>query len=202
VMADPVRLNTNLGFYTNFVNLMDLAAVAVPAGFRRDGLPFGISLIGPAFLDQALLRLAARYLAEPLPLDVAPPGCVLVAVVGAHLSSQPLNCELTRRRARLVKCCRTAPDYRLYALNAEPPKPGLIYESGFVGPGIEVELWAVPENEFGGFVAAIPAPLAMGNVTLDSGTMVKGFICEHAAVSGAKEITHFGGWLNYLALRR
>lgn len=198
VLADPVRLNSNLGFYTNFVNLMDLAAVAVPAGFRRDGLPFGISFIGPAFSDEALLRLSARYLAEHSENKTAP-GCVLVAVAGAHLSGQPLNHQLTERGARLVRTCRTSAEYRLYALETTPPKPGLVKEPGFSGDGIEVEVWAVPENTFGGFVAAIPAPLGIGTVTLEDGTAVKGFICEQAGLSSAKEITRFGGWRNYLA---
>src|SRR5207249_12155517 len=123
---DPVRLNSNLGFYTNFVNLMDLAAVAVPAGFRSNGLPLGVSLIGPAFSDEALLCLAWRFLGEDSDEGVAP-GCVLLAVGGAHLSGQPLNHELTTRRARLVKTCRTAHDYRLYALrDTMPAKPGLL----------------------------------------------------------------------------
>jgi allophanate hydrolase len=198
VLADPVRLNSNLGFYTNFVNLMDLAAIAVPAGFRRDGLPFGISLIGPAFSDEALLQLSGRYLSERSENKTAP-GCVLVAVAGAHLSGQPLNHQLTERGARLVRTCRTSPEYRLYALQTTPPKPGLVREPGYSGAGIEIEVWAVPENTFGGFVAAIPAPLGIGAITLEDGTEVKGFICEQAGVSSAQEITRFGGWRNYLA---
>jgi allophanate hydrolase len=179
---------------------MDLAAVAVPAGFRRDGLPFGISLIGPAFSDEALLRLSSRYMAERSEKKTAP-GCVLVAVAGAHLSGQPLNYQLTERGARLVRTCRTSPEYRLYALQTTPPKPGLVRETGFYGNGIEVEVWAVPENPFGSFVAAIPAPLGIGAVTLEDGSVVKGFICEQAGLSSAQEITQFGGWRNYLADR-
>jgi allophanate hydrolase len=200
VLADPVRLNSNLGFYTNFVNLMDLAAVAVPAGFRRDGLPFGVSLIGPAFSDEALLDLAGRYLGESRETKPAP-GCVQVAVAGAHLSGQPLNYQLTGRGARLIRSCRTSPEYRLYALDTAPPKPGLIREPGFSGPGIEVEVWAVPENTFGGFVAGIPAPLGIGTVILEDSTSVKGFICEQAGLSVAVEITRFGGWRTYLSNR-
>jgi allophanate hydrolase len=177
---------------------MDLAAVAVPAGFRRDGLPFGVSLIGPAFSDEALLQLSGRYLAEHSE-NKTTPGCVLVAVAGAHLSGQPLNHQLAERGARLVRTCRTSAEYRLYALETTPPKPGLVREPGFSGEGIEVEVWAVPENNFGGFVAAIPAPLGIGTVSLEDGTVVKGFICEQAGLSSAKEITRFGGWRNYLA---
>ena len=196
VAADPVKLNTNLGYYTNFVNLLDLAAVAVPAGFRPNGLPFGISLIGPAFTDPGLLALAARYLREP----VAPtaPGCISVAVLGAHLSGQPLNGQLTQRGARLLKTCRTAPGYRFYALEGAIPKPGLIREDSFAGPGIEVEVWAVPEDQFGSFVAAVPPPLGIGNAVLENGETVKCFICEPYAVANAREITHFGGWRKYL----
>jgi allophanate hydrolase len=200
IAADPVKLNTNLGYYTNFVNLMDLAAVAVPAGLRSNGLPFGISFIGPAFSDEALLALAHRYLGGTAPLVEKCPGCVEVAVVGAHLSGELLNSQLTERGARLQKTCRTATDYRLYALaGSVPPKPGVIRDRNFRGPGIEVEVWAMPEDKFGGFVAAIPPPLAIGTVTLDNGDAVKCFLCEPDALSGAKEITHFGGWRAYLA---
>ena len=195
VAGDPVRLNSNLGFYTNFVNLMDLAAIAVPAGFRRDGLPFGVSLIGRAFSDEGLMVLAGRYLGEPaVPRDT--PGCVLLAVVGAHLSGQPLNHQLTDRGARLVKTCRTAGDYRMYSLGA---KPGLVRDPAFNGWGIEVEVWAVPENQFGSFVAAVPPPLAIGTLTLEDGASVKGFICEPAAISNAEEISRFGSWRSYKA---
>jgi allophanate hydrolase len=200
IAADPVKLNTNLGYYTNFVNLMDLAAVAAPAGFRSDGLPFGISFIGPAFSDEALLTLAHRYLGGTATLVEKCPGCVEVAVVGAHLSGELLNSQLTERGARLQKTCRTATDYRLYALaGGVPPKPGLIRDRNFRGPGIEVEVWAMPEDRFGGFVAAIPQPLGIGTVTLDNGDAVKCFLCEPDVLSGAKEITHFGGWRPYLA---
>jgi allophanate hydrolase len=122
-----------------------------------------------------------------------------VAVVGAHLKGQPLNRQLTERGARLLKSCRTARGYRLYALDRTmPPKPGLVRDEGFDGKGIEVEVWAVPEDRFGGFVAEVPPPLGIGNATLDSGETVKCFICEPYAIRGATEITHFGGWRNYL----
>jgi allophanate hydrolase len=200
VAQEPVALNTNLGFYTNFVNLLDLAAVAVPAGFRPNGLPFGISLVGPAFSDAALLILADRYQRGMVQVDGPPPGCVAVAVVGAHLSGQPLNWQLTKRGARLLKTSRTASCYRLYALeDQQPAKPGLIRVDGFEGPGIELEVWAVPEDEFGGFVAAVPPPLGIGNATLESGETVKCFLCESYALAGAMEITHLGGWRNFLA---
>jgi allophanate hydrolase len=192
VAAEPIKLNTNLGYYTNFVNLMDLAAVAVPAGFRKNGLPFGISFIGRAYSDDALLSLADRF----------HHGNVLVAVVGAHLTGQPLNWQLTQRNARLIKTCRTAPGYRLYALaDTMPAKPGLVRDENFNGPGIEVEIWAMTEDKFGGFVAAVPPPLGIGSVTLDSCEIVKCFICEPHAIAGATEISHLGGWRKYLSSR-
>jgi len=207
VAREPVRLNSNLGYYTNFVNLLDLAAVAVPAGFRSNGLPFGISFLGPAFSDEALLWVADVYhrahTEVPGPaveLERCPPGCIPVAVVGAHLTGQQLNWQLTERGARRVKICRTARGYRLYALDRSvPPKPGLVRDDAFEGPGIEVEVWAVPENCFGSFVAAVRPPLGIGSATLDSGEMVKCFICEPYAVAGSAEITRFGGWRGYLS---
>ncbi len=164
-------------------------------------------MIGPAFSDAALLGLADRFHralepvpGDPLELAQCPPGCIAVAVVGAHLSGQPLNTELTDRNARLLKACRTAPGYRLYALDAtRPPKPGLVREEKYPGPGIEVEVWAVPEPLFGSFVTGVPAPLGIGNAVLDDGSSVKCFICEPYALAGATEITRFGGWRNYLS---
>jgi allophanate hydrolase len=207
VAADPVGRNGNLGYYTNFVNLLDLAAIAVPAGFRSSGLPFGISLIGPAFSDEALLAVADRYHrihAQPpgpaVSLDLEAPGCISLAVVGAHLTGESLNWQLTSRGARRVRACRTAPGYRLYALDRTvPPKPALVRDETFSGHGIDVEVWAIPEDEFGSFVAAVPPPLGIGNATLDSGENVKCFICEPGAILDAPEITRFGGWRAYLA---
>jgi allophanate hydrolase len=200
VTANPVGLNKNLGYYTNFVNLMDLAAVAAPAGFRSNGLPFGISFIGRAFSDEALLALAHRYLGAKDRLLVRAPGSIDLAVVGAHLSGQPLNWQLTERGARLKETCRTAPGYRLFALpGTTPPKPGLVRDEGFFGPGIEVEVWTMPQNELGGFVAAVPQPLAIGSAILASGDQVCCFVLEPCAVAGATEITSFGGWRAYLA---
>jgi allophanate hydrolase len=190
VSAEPISLNTNLGYYTNFVNLLDLAALAIPAGFRPNGLPFGVTLIGPAGTDTALHQLASGH------AETTPPGCVLVAVVGAHLSGQPLNWQLTERGARLKRTCKTATDYRFYSLGA---KPGLVREPGFSGPGIEVEVWAVPAVEFGSFVALIPPPLSIGTVTLEDGSAVKCFLCEPYGLIGAKEITELGGWRAHLA---
>ena len=197
VASEPLKMNTNLGYYTNFVNLLDLAAVAVPAGFRPNGLPFGVSFIGPAFSDSALLSLADLYHRGEA-VGTAP-GCVSVAVVGAHLTGQPLNWQLTSRGARLIESRKTAPGYRLYALGGTvPPKPGLVRDESFQGPGIEVEVWSMPEEQFGGFVAGIPAPLGIGSATLENGNVVKCFICEGYAIAGAEDITSYGGWRNYL----
>ncbi len=223
--AEPVLNNTRLGAYTNFVNLLDLAAVAVPAGFRPDGLPLGVTLMAPAFSDPALLALGARLhaalggrlggTATPLPpfvAGIADPGAdtaarsaaptIDLAVVGAHLAGQPLNSQLTSRGATLVRATRTAADYRLHALaNTTPPKPGLVREPGFAGSGIEVEVWRLSPAAFGAFTAEVPAPLAIGNVTLADGSSVKGFVCEPAGFVGATEITRFGGWRAYMAAK-
>jgi allophanate hydrolase len=216
VAADPLALNNNLGAYTNFVNLLDLAAVSVPAGFRADGLPFGVTLVAPAGNDAALCALATRLQrAAELPLGatrIPPPpeaagseetdstaAHVDLAVVGAHLSGLPLNSQLTRRGGRLLRVTRTAPRYRLYALpGTTPPKPGLVRtERG--GAAIDVEVWRLPLASFGAFAAEVPAPLVIGTLSLEDGAAVKGFLCEPAALAGAADITQFGGWRRYLA---
>ncbi|QMV18383.1 allophanate hydrolase [Granulicella sp. 5B5] len=216
IAAAPIERNSHLGQYTNFVNLLDLSAVAVPAGFRPDGLPFGVSVIGKAFADEALLLLADRLqrglvttlggsqrkLAETpvVPAMTPPPGCLLVAVVGAHLSGQPLNWQLTQRKGRLFRTCRTHPDYKFYALkDTVPPKPGLVHIPGFEGPGIEVEIWALPEETVGSFVDGVPPPLTIGSLRLEDGSLVKGFLAEPVAIEGSREITQFGGWRRYLS---
>lgn len=122
-----------------------------------------------------------------------------IVVVGAHLSGMPLNPQLTTPGGYLLKKCRTAADYRLFALpNTTPPKPGLIREPGFAGPGLEVEVWALPAAAFGKFVADIPAPLGVGKISLDDGTSVSGFLCEAHAVKDAEEVTRFGGWRAFI----
>ena len=214
LLTQPLVLNSNLGYYTNFVNLLDLAAVAVPAGFTLAGLPFGITLCGPAWNDADLLALAGRMhragvrtmgaTTHPIPAasaKPATPGMIDVAVCGAHMQGLPLNPQLTDRHARLKARTQTAPNYRLIALPGGPPhRPGLIrVPSG--GVAIEVEVWSVPEEQFGSFVAGIPAPLGIGKLELADGTQVSGFICEGHAVAGAVDISHFGGWRAYLAQR-
>jgi len=212
VEADPIRLNSNLGIYTNFVNLMDLSAIAVPAGFTPAGLPFGVTLLAPAFFDRSLCRLGdelQRALVDtmgatrlPLPLAAAAPAVrarrgVRVAVCGAHLSGLPLNHQLTERGARLVRACRTAPRYRLYALAGfSPPRPGMLREGE--GQAIEVEVWELSTDAFGSFVDGIPAPLGIGTVELEDGEQVKGFLCEPYATRGAEDVSHLGGWRAYL----
>jgi allophanate hydrolase len=210
-----VLYNSQFGTYTNFTNLADLSALALPAGFRADGLPAGITLIAPAWHDQALAAFGQRWQAhlglplgatgQALPASVpkqATPGSVRVAVVGAHLSGMPLNFQLTTRDAVLVEQTLTASDYRLYALpGTVPPKPGLAKAAD--GAPIIVELWDIPLARFGEFVAEIPAPLGIGNLTLADGRSVKGFICEPWALVDAADITAFGGWRAYIAsLRR
>ncbi len=213
MLDEPVNRNTDLGAYTNFVNLMDLAAIAVPAGFRSDGIPFGVTLIGAALSDGMLISIGDalhRTLAEALlgatqaALSSTPPACpaakptVELAVVGAHLSGQPLNGQLVERQARLVETTRTASGYRLYALaGTSPPKPGLLFDGDGSG-GIEVEIWEMDKAAFGSFVAEIPAPLNIGTVRLADGRVVKGFLCEAHATREAEEITAFGGWRAWL----
>jgi allophanate hydrolase len=210
---DPVTLNTRLGFYTNFANLADLSALALPAGMRADGLPAGITLIAPAWHDRALADFGQRWQARlglplgatgkvphDLPTGKAAPDetVIRVAVVGAHLTGMPLNHQLVSRGAVLVEQTKTAPSYRLYALaNTTPPKPGLVRTPG-AGSEIIVELWDMPASAFGGFVAEIPPPLGIGTLELIDGAEVKGFICEPIGLDGARDITEFGGWRDYL----
>lgn len=215
VEADPVVVNSQLGTWTNFVNLADCSALALPAGFREDGLPFGITLIAAAWQDAALAEFGKRWTqAISLPLGATqrfapsapvkndpPAGYVRLAVVGAHLTGMPLNIQLIERNARFVESTFTADCYRLYALpNTTPPKPGLI-RTQEKGAEIIVELWDVPVHHFGSFVALIPAPLGIGTLTLKDGREVKGFICEGTAVLGAEDITHLGGWRAYIKSR-
>ena len=212
VNADPVTLNSQLGTYTNFVNLADFCALAVPAGFRDDGLPFGVTLISGAWKDRELQALASQWLNahptslgatdKPRPAEVVTPRqavpTIKVAVVGAHLSGMPLNTQLTERRARLLEQTTTSPNYRLYALpNTTPPKPGL-QRNETNGTEIILEVWEMPASEFGSFVDLIPAPLGIGNVELADGRWVNGFICEGYGLDGARDVTEFGGWRAFI----
>lgn len=213
VNADPVTLNSQLGTYTNFVNLADMSALAIPAGFRDDGLPFGVTLISGAWKDTELQHLACQWLnAHPTPLGATDkdrpeetPGAAIstptvqVAVVGAHLSGMPLNTQLTERFSVLLEQTTTSANYRLYALpNTTPPKPGLKRVAAGEGEQIIVEVWEMPASAFGSFVDLIPAPLGIGNVELADGRWVNGFICEGYGFEGARDVTEFGGWRSYI----
>ena len=214
MQADPVALNRQLGAYTNFVNLLDYAALAVPASLRDDGLPFGITLIGRCGSDWQLAELGQRFhhatgltqgaTGLPLPAPQPIPGLasvasVRVAVVGAHLSGMPLNIQLTERGATLAARTHTAAQYRLYALpRTTPPKPGLLRVAPGEGQRIEVELWDMPLAHYGSFVALVPQPLSIGTLTLADGSTVQGFLCEPLALEGATDITHLGGWRAYV----
>jgi allophanate hydrolase len=203
IAAEPVGLNTKLGLYTNFVNLLDMSAIALPAGFRSNATGVGVSLIGPAWADATLLELATRYGQVshfPVPsLDTkASPAKVQLAVVGAHLNGMPLHWQLSSRGARFVKRTQTAPEYRLYAMTAQnPPKPALIH-AGVEGAAIEVEVYELDMAAFGSFVNEVPAPLAIGTVLLADGAAVKGFVAEPRAIVGAVDITADRGWRAYL----
>jgi allophanate hydrolase len=207
LMAEPFALNANLGLYTNFVNLLDMSAVAVPAGFRANATGFGVTLMGPAWADEALLDLARRYeeirpMPETPPLDLAgKPQTVKLAVVGAHLAGMPLHWQLTSRDAQLAASTRTAAAYRLYAMaDATPPKPALIHV-GEGGGAIELEVYELTVEAFGSLVAEVPPPLAIGTVTLEDGSQVKGFVAEPRAIDGAEDVTKHGGWRAYIASR-
>ncbi|MCY1144747.1 allophanate hydrolase [Actinoplanes sp. Pm04-4] len=186
IAEDPIGRNLMLGRYTQFANLLDMAAVTVPNGFTADGRPASVTLFGPAFSDDALARLARSW---------AIYDTVTLAVAGLHLSGEPRNGELLERGATLAGAARTAPCYRLYHLPSGAP--GLVRTAG--GESIEVELWQMPAGQVGGFLAGIAAPLSLGRVALDDGTEVTGFLCEAYAAAGAEDITASGGWRNHRA---
>jgi allophanate hydrolase len=219
VLANPVELNSRLGTYTNFVNLLDLCGLALPAAIRPDDIPFGITLLAPAGHDAQLasigrvfhadtkLNMGSRNLPQPA-LAILPQGLggqgsgrdeIVVAVVGAHLSGMALNGELKALGGRLLEAAATAPDYKLYALGTTPPKPGMLRVEAETGSSIELELWALSAAAFGNFVAAIPPPLSIGTVRLADGRGVKGFIVEPADIDGARDISAFGGWRAFMA---
>ena len=214
VLANPIELNSRLGTYTNFVNLLDLCGLALPAAIRPDDIPFGITLLAPAGKDAQLasigrvfhadtrLPMGARSLPQP-PLAAIPTGLcgdeIAIAVVGAHLSGMALNGELKALGGRLLEAASTAADYKLYALATTPPKPGMLRVKAGTGSSIELELWALSAASFGKFVAAIPPPLSIGTVRLADGRGIKGFIVEAADLDGAREISAFGGWRAFVA---
>ena len=215
VEADPIQTNSKLGTYTNFVNLLDLCAIAYPSGVRADGLPSSVTLIAPAGADGLIAGIAARAHARsrapmgatgrappPAPAVEASSDRIEIAVVGAHLSGLPLNGELKALGAEFVREARTRPEYRLYALpNTAPPKPGLLRVAKGDGAEIAVEIWALSPAAFGAFVAAIPSPLGIGTLSFSDGTSAKGFLVEAEAVKGAEDVSKFGGWRAYIAAR-
>mgnify|MGYP002362693876 FL=1 len=228
VAADPLGANSQLGRYTNFVNLLGWSALALPAGETARGLPFGVTFIGPAQADAALANFGRMWegavgkkRVEPaegaeltdgtdsaavLTRQPASEATLALAVVGAHLSGLPLNWQLTERGARLISVTHTAPVYQLYALpGTTPPKPGMVRVGrgdAELGTSIAVEVWAMPQREVGSFLALIPAPLGLGSLQLADGSTVHGFVCEAHAVAAATDISHFGGWRAYLASLR
>ena len=214
VLADPILLNSRLGTYTNFVNLLDLCGLAVPAAMRSDGIPFGITLLAPAGHDAALASLGRAFHADTAlpvgakatpqpPLAAVSPSLygdeIAIVVVGAHLSGMALNHELTCLGGRLLEAARTAPDYKLYALPTTPPKPGMLRIEAGKGAAMEVELWALSAAGFGKFVDLIPPPLSIGTIRLADGRSAKGFLVEPAALDGARDISECGGWRAYMA---
>jgi len=211
---DPIGPNSELGTYTNFVNLLDLCALAVPGNFRPDGFPSGVTLIAPRGRDGLLAALGARLhfaagsvgaSRSPVPapatgLATAAPGEIELAVVGAHLSGMPLNPELTSRHARFLRAATTTRDYRLYALAGGPPfRPALMRVGDGEGFEIATEVWALSPEGLGLFLAGVPAPLGLGTTRLADGTTPKGFIVEAQGIVGAEDISAFGGWRKYVA---
>ena len=201
-LADPVQVNSHLGTWTNFVNLLDCAALAIPAESCADGRPFGISLVGPAGSDQALFQAGELYEKGADRPARAGHGSTVLAVAGAHLRGLPLNHQLLARGARFLTEARTAPAYRLYALADGPtPKPGMV-RSAEGGIRVPLELWDLPESAWGGFLARVPQPLGLGKVELEDGSWVTGFLMEASAIPRCEEITRYGGWRTYLSSRR
>jgi allophanate hydrolase len=212
--ADPVGANSLLGRYTNFVNLLDLCALAIPASLTADGTAAGVTLIAPAGHDAVLAGIGqALHAAAGLPLGAtglphptvtpapvrAAPDAIEIAVVGAHLSGMPLNRELTDRGGTFLRATTTTADYRLFALPGGPPaRPGLIRVAAG-GAAIALEVWSLPAEGFGRFVAGIPSPLGIGTLALADGTSVKGFLCETIATESARDVTEFGGWRAFVA---
>ena len=204
VAADPVGVNSRLGTYTNFVNLLDLSAIAVPAGQRSDGLPFGVQLIAPAFADDRLLDLAAAWTGEAATSDDVPPrpGWTRLAVVGAHRSGLPLNVQLRELGASLVRRTRTAPNYRLHRLPGSaqaPARPGLFPTDTGNGAAILAEVWELPQQALAALLETVPSPLGFGRVTLADGSDVLGFVASGPVPTGSEDVTKYAGWRAYLA---
>ena len=213
MLAEPIKHNSQLGQYTNFMNLLDLASVAVPTQIAENALPFGVTLVADVFNDRRILSIANRVHglfdlkqgASQLPSNKTSTmpyndnQTIDVVVCGAHLQGQPLNWQLTERGGKLVEKTQSAPVYKLYALAGGPPfRPGMLLDEAN-GAAIEVEVWSLPAEQFGSFVAGIPAPLGIGKTRLMDGREKSGFICEPYAIEGAEDITAQGGWRNHIA---
>lgn len=212
MLANPIVHNSELGYYTNFMNLLDYAGLAIPAAFTEAGLPFGVTLCSFAFSDRKLLSLARAMqpafalategkVTQSAASAAAPSNdaaTIDLLVCGAHLEGLPLNWQLQERGAYLSEKTTTAPCYRFYALAGGPPmRPGLVMnENG--GAAIDVEIWRMPVENFGSFVAGIPSPLGIGKVKVADGRELVGFICEPRGLEGATEITHLGNWRTYM----
>ncbi|WP_299375466.1 allophanate hydrolase [uncultured Tateyamaria sp.] len=196
--ADPVTPNSNLGTYTNFVNLLDMCGIAVPSAPRSDGRPGSITLLAPSGQDAQIASLAVAFAGESAanaPIDTTETE-IAIAVCGAHMSGMALNHELTSRGGRLLHATHTSPRYRLYALAGGPPqRPGLLRIEK--GAKIEIEVWALPKPSVGAFLEGIPAPLSIGTIELQDGSKAHGFLVETAGVQGAEDITHLGSWRTF-----
>jgi allophanate hydrolase len=177
------------------MNLLDLAAVAVPAGFRADGLPFGVTLFAPAGADRALLELASDFEGRPWR---ATRGFTL-ALAGAHMSGLPLNGQITERGGRMLRAARTAPGYRLLALPGGPPQRPALVPDPDGSASIEIELWDLPPERIGDLLALVPSPLAFGKLRIDDGSEVTGFVGAAGAEAGARDVTEHGSWRAWLA---
>ncbi|OLS60751.1 allophanate hydrolase [Pseudomonas putida] len=195
---EPVLRNAELGYYTNFMNLLDYAAVAVPSGIMANGLPWGVTLFGRAFTDQYLLSLASAYQGLETPAREARNDQVRVVVCGAHLEGLALNWQLKQRGATLVEAIRSSPNYRLYALAGGPvQRPGMVRVASD-GVAIAMEVWQVPSAALGAFLSEIPAPLGLGKVELEDGRWETGFVCDAYGLEGAQDISKWGGWRAWL----
>ncbi len=209
VVADPIGVNNRLGTFTNFINLCDLAAIAVPAGFDSQGMPIGMTLVGQAWSEGRLAALADRIhrasvdtvgaTRVPLPPSTLPdalaPDETALFCIGAHMSGLPLNHQLTALGGRFLHTARTADAYRLHALGN---RPGMLRAQD--GAAIDGEVWALPMTAIGALLALVPPPLGFGTVELTDGPCL-GFLAEADGVAAAPDITRHGGWRAWLAAR-
>lgn len=197
VQEDPLGINRRLGTFTNFCNLLDMAAVAVPGESTTAGDPFGVMLVVPAFGDQIAVDVAARLTSVDAPLLVDEG--IDVLVVGAHLDGFPVHHQLTDRGARFLGEVRTSDAYRFVDLGTTPPKPGLVRHGPGLGAPIAGELYRMSAAGLGTFLAGLPSPMGLTSIELSDGRWVTGFCCSHEASEAGIDITEFGGWRAYAA---